>query len=43
MDVNSFVIGYNKGKASGLGLNIAYGDTPPEDTSKLWVDRKSVV
>ena len=37
MDVNSFVIGYNKGKASGLGLNIAYGDTPPEDTSKLWV------
>ena len=42
MDVNSFVIGYNKGKASapaggGVELNIAYGDTPPEDTSKLWV------
>lgn len=45
MDINSFVIGYKKGKASGGGgggaggaeLNIAYGDTPPEDTSKLWV------
>ena len=42
MDVNSFVIGYNKGKASapaggGVELNIAYGDTPPEDTSMLWV------
>lgn len=44
MDVNSFVIGYNKGKASvppasggGAELNIAYGDTPPEDTTKLWV------
>jgi hypothetical protein len=22
---------------SGMELNIAYGDTPPEDTSKLWV------
>lgn len=40
MDVNSFVIGYTKGKQSasgGVELNIAYGDTPPEDTSKLWV------
>lgn len=40
MDVNSFVIGYTKGKQSasgGIELNIAYGDTPPEDTSKLWV------
>ena len=79
MDVNSFVIGYKKGKASvpspetqekeititengttevapdegkllakvtvntdvagggGAELNIAYGDTPPEDTTKLWV------
>ena len=40
MDINSFVIGYKKGKASGGGgveLNIAYGDTAPEDTSKLWV------
>ena len=40
MDINSFVIGYTKGKASGGGggaeLNIAYGDTAPEDTSKLW-------
>ena len=42
MDINSFVIGYQKGKAGGGGsggveLNIAYGDTAPEDTSKLWV------
>lgn len=45
MDVNSFVIGYTKGKQSaggggsggGAELNIAYGDTPPEDTTKLWV------
>lgn len=47
MDVNSFVIGYTKGKQSASGggggsgggaeLNIAYGDTPPEDTTKLWV------
>lgn len=41
MDVNSFVIGYNKGKASapaGVELNIHYSETdPPEDTSKLWV------
>lgn len=49
MDVNSFVIGYKKGKQSaggggsgggsgggGAELNIAYGDTPPEDTTKLW-------
>jgi hypothetical protein len=68
MDINSFVIGFAKGKKSGTGffstkendaggltyafkategggggsgggveLNIAYGDTPPEDTTKLWV------
>ena len=46
MDIKSFVIGYKKGKASvptgggsggGVELNIAYGDTAPEDTSKLWV------
>lgn len=45
MDVNSFVIGFKKGKASvppssgggGAELNIAYGDTAPEDTTKLWV------
>jgi N-acetylneuraminic acid mutarotase len=44
MDINSFVIGYKKGKASGGGgsgggveLNIAYGDSAPEDTTKLWV------
>lgn len=46
MDINSFVIGYKKGKASvpsgggsggGVELNIAYGDTAPEDTTKLWV------
>lgn len=39
MDVNSFIVGYTKGKQSaggGAELNIAYGDTPPEDTSKLW-------
>ena len=46
MDINSFVIGFKKGKASvpsgggssgGVELNIAYGDTAPEDTTKLWV------
>jgi hypothetical protein len=68
MDINSFVIGFAKGKKSGTGffstkendaggltyafkategggggsgggveLNIAYGDTAPEDTTKLWV------
>lgn len=44
MDVNSFIVGYTKGKQSASGgggggaeLNIAYGDTPPEDTTKLWV------
>lgn len=50
MDVNSFVIGYQKGKASvppasGGGvveLNIAYGDTAPEDTTKLWVKTSEV-
>lgn len=50
MDVNSFVIGYTKGKQSASGggsgggaeLNIAYGDTPPEDTTKLWVKTSEV-
>ncbi len=44
MDVNSFLIGLTKGRASGR-LNIAYGDTAPEDTTKLWVktDRPSAV
>ena len=40
MDINSFALGYSAGKKKGGGgaeLNIAYGDTPPDDTSKLWV------
>jgi hypothetical protein len=40
MDINSFALGYSAGKKKGGGgveLNIAYGETPPEDTSKLWV------
>ena len=41
MDIKSFVIGFQKGKQSAPaampGLNIAFGDEPPEDTSKLWV------
>lgn len=44
MDVNSFIVGYTKGKQSASGggggaeLNIHYSETePPEDTSKLWV------
>lgn len=39
-DWPSFALGFNTGKSKGGGgaeLNIAYGDTPPEDTSKLWV------
>ena len=39
-DWPSFALGFNTGKSKGRGgveLNIAYGDTPPEDTSKLWV------
>ena len=44
MDVNSFVIGYNKGKASappGIELNLHYDKTtPPEDTTKIWVKSK---
>lgn len=28
---------FKGGEASNLQLNIAYGDTPPEDTIKLWV------
>ena len=38
-DWPSFALGFNAGKSNGGGgaeLNIAYGDTPPEDTSKLW-------
>lgn len=42
VDVPSFALGYSAGKkkggsGGGVELNIAYGDTPPEDTSKLWV------
>jgi hypothetical protein len=65
MDINSFVIGHNKGYKQGrakggflsmeendaggmtyelagtesraVDVKIAYGDEPPEDTSKLWV------
>ena len=38
MDTNSFALGYSAGKKKGgVELNIAYGDTPPEDTTKLWV------
>ena len=38
MDINSFALGYSAGKKKGgVELNIAYGDTPPEDTTKLWV------
>lgn len=39
-DWPSFALGFNTGKSKGGGgveLNIAYGDTPPEDTTKLWV------
>lgn len=39
-DWPSFALGFNAGKSKGGGgaeLNIAYGDTPPEDTSKIWV------
>jgi N-acetylneuraminic acid mutarotase len=48
MDVNSFIVGYTKGKqsasgggGSGVELNIAYGDIPPEDTTKLWVKKSN--
>lgn len=42
MDINSFALGYSAGKkkggsGGGVELNIAYGDTPPEDTTKIWV------
>lgn len=40
MDINSFALGYSAGKKKGGGAepNIYYSlDTPPEDTSKLWV------
>lgn len=41
-DWPSFALGFNTGKSKGgsgggAELNIAYGDTPPEDTTKLWV------
>lgn len=39
-DWPSFALGFNTGKSKGGGgaeLNIAYGDTAPEDTTKLWV------
>jgi N-acetylneuraminic acid mutarotase len=45
MDINSFALGYSAGRkkggsgGGGAELNIAYGDTPPEDTSKLWVKK----
>ena len=37
MDINSFSLGYHTGKKAGSKLNIHYGDTEPEDTTKLWV------
>jgi N-acetylneuraminic acid mutarotase len=43
MDINSFALGYSAGKkkggsGGGAELNIHYSlDTPPEDTSMLWV------
>ena len=42
VDVPSFALGYSAGKkkggsGGGAELNIAYGDTAPEDTTKLWV------
>jgi hypothetical protein len=40
MDAISYVLGLQAGKKAaggGAELNIAYGDTAPEDTSKLWV------
>ncbi len=41
VDVPSFALGYSAGKkkggsGGGVELNIAYGDTPPEDTTKMW-------
>lgn len=40
VDMPSFALGYSAGKKKGGGggveLNIAYGDTPPEDTTMLW-------
>lgn len=40
-DWPSFALGFNTGKSKGgsgggMELNIAYGDTPPEDTTKMW-------
>lgn len=42
MDIKALLAGLSAGKASapaggGAELNIAYGDTAPEDTTKLWV------
>lgn len=42
VDVPSFALGYSAGRkkggsGGGVELNIAYGDTPPEDTTKLWI------
>jgi hypothetical protein len=41
MKITHFLAGLGAGKASaaaaGVELNIAYGDEPPADTSKLWV------
>ena len=38
LDAFTYLINKNKGGSSGgAELNIAYGDTPPTDTTKLWV------
>ena len=45
MDIQSFYIGYQQGALYGPkedDPNIAYGETPPEDTSKLWVKAPEV-
>ena len=41
VDVPSFALGYSAGKKKGgsggsMELNIAYGNTAPEDTTKMW-------
>lgn len=33
-----FPVGASGGGGGGAGLNIAYGDTAPDDTTKLWVN-----
>ena len=35
--VNTLLEGYGQGGGGGVEFNIAYGDTEPTDTSKLWV------